>query len=221
MTAPVFSQEQADFLAELMAARRDVRGNRFKSDIIPQKVIDQILESAAMAPSVGFSQPWEFVMVNDLETRKQVVDSYHRVNNVAKTQFKDDKSDIYKRLKLEGILEAPVNIAVFYRPSKSPVLGQTSMEEVGRYSVVCAIQNMWLMARSLNVGMGWVSILEPESVKSLLNAPQDAELIGYLCFGYVKEFLEQPELEKLNWEKRKAIKDCVIEEKYQEEPASA
>jgi len=214
MTAPIFSQEQADFLAELMAARRDVRGNRFKKTEIPQSAVDQILESAAMAPSVGFSQPWEFVVVNDLETRKKVVESYHRVNNIAKEQFSDEKGDMYKRLKLEGILESSLNIAVFYRPSKSPVLGQTSMEEVGRYSVVCAIQNMWLMARVLNIGMGWVSILEPESVKSLLNAPEDAELIGYLCFGYVEEFLEQPELEKLKWEKRKAIKDCVITNKY-------
>lgn len=214
MTAPLFSQDQADFLIEVMAARRDVRGNRFKKTKISQTSIDQILESAALAPSVGFSQPWEFVIVNDLETRQKVVESYHRVNDIAKTQFADEKGDLYKRLKLEGILESPLNIAVFYRPSKSPVLGQTSMEEVGRYSVVCAIQNMWLMARALNIGMGWVSILEPESVKTLLNAPEDAELIGYLCFGYVEEFLEQPELEKLKWEKRKAIKDCVIQEKY-------
>ena len=214
MTASTFSSEQADFLAELMAARRDVRGNRFKQSPIPQSAIDQIMESAAVAPSVGFSQPWEFVVVNDLTTRKKVVESYQRVNDIAKTQFEGEKSELYARLKLEGILESPLNIAAFYRPSKLPVLGQTSMDEVGRYSVVCAIQNMWLMARALNIGMGWVSILEPDSVKSILNAPDDAELIGYLCFGYVDQFLEQPELEKLNWEKRKAIKDCIFVDKY-------
>ena len=214
MTASTFSSEQADFLAELMAARRDVRGNRFKQSPIPQSAIDQIMESAAVAPSVGFSQPWEFVVVNDLTTRKKVVESYQRVNDIAKTQFEGEKSELYARLKLEGILESPLNIAAFYRPSKLPILGQTSMDEVGRYSVVCAIQNMWLMARALNIGMGWVSILEPDSVKSILNAPDDAELIGYLCFGYVDQFLEQPELEKLNWEKRKAIKDCIFVDKY-------
>ncbi len=209
-----FSQQQADFLAHLMAARRDVRGNHFISTPIPQQAIEQILEAAAVAPSVGFSQPWEFVLVNDLSARKAMVKNFNHANDMAKNQFTDEKNAIYQRLKLEGILEAPINIAVFYRPSKLPVLGQTSMEEVGRYSVVCAIQNMWLMARALNIGMGWVSILDPNLVKEQLNAPKDAELIGYLCLGYVDEFLSQPELEKLNWEKRKAIKDCVFTDQY-------
>ena len=112
-------------------------------------------------------------------------------------------------------MESPLNIAVFYRPPEQAVLGQTSMEEVGRYSVVCAIQNMWLMARTLNIGMGWVSILDPEEVKKVLQVPADRELVGYLCLGYVDEFYDAPELERLQWERRRAMQSLVHNEIFQ------
>ncbi len=208
-----FNINEQQNLLTVMQARRDVRGNRFSDKPIESADIDTILEAANCAPSVGFSQPWEFVLVNNPETKQQVVNSFHQVNQQAK-QFNEGKQTEYAKLKLEGIQEAPVNIAVFYRPSKMPVLGQSSMPETGRYSVVCAIQNMWLMARALNIGMGWVSILQANEIKTLLNAPDDAELIAYLCLGHVKEFLEQPELEKLKWEKKKPIKSCVILDSY-------
>lgn len=209
-----FNQSEQQTLSKIMHARRDVRGNRFSSQTVPQDAIEQILEAASCAPSVGFSQPWEFVMVNQPQTKQKVVDSFKQINQQAQARFSDEKQALYAKLKLEGIHEAPVNIAVFYRPSKLPVLGQSSMEETGRYSVVCAIQNMWLMARAMNIGLGWVSILDPNKVKSILNAPEDAELVAYLCLGYVKEFLDQPELEKLNWEKRKPIEQCVLMDSY-------
>ncbi len=214
MTKALFSPEDAEQLRRIMAARRDVRGNRFLDRPIDDSILEQILNAASMAPSVGFSQPWEFVMVKSPHTRQAIVDSFDRVNQIARDQFQDEKQAKYARLKLEGIHEAPVNIAVFYRPSKLPVLGQTSMEETGRYSVVCAVQNMWLMARALNIGMGWVSILEPEAVKQALNAPDDAELVAYLCFGYVSEFLDQPELEKIRWAARKPLSECILNERY-------
>lgn len=209
-----FNQAEQETLKLIMQARRDVRGNRFSSKAVDAKLVEQILESACWAPSVGFSQPWEFVLVEDEKIRQQVVNSFKRVNQQAEKQFVDEKQALYQQLKLEGIEEAPVNIAVFYRPSKLPVLGQTSMQETGRYSVVCAIQNMWLMARAMNIGLGWVSILEPESMKQILNAPEDAEFVAYLCLGYVKEFLEKPELETLNWEKRKPLKSVVMTNGY-------
>ena len=105
-------------------------------------------------------------------------------------------------------------MAVFYKPKEGPVLGQTSMPNMGKYSVVCAIQNMWLMARSLNIGMGWVCILDPEKVKKVLNAPPENQLIGYLCFGYTDMFYNQPELELRKWERKKLQKEVVIREKY-------
>lgn len=209
-----FNLTEQHLLEEIMLARRDVRGNRFSSDPVSDSIVKKILEAASWAPSVGFSQPWEFVIIRDEQTKQQVVDSFNRVNAEAKNQFSNDKQALYTQLKLEGIQEAPVNVAVFYRPSKLPVLGQSSMLETGRYSVVCAIQNMWLFARAMNIGMGWVSILEPNEVKSILNAPDDSEFIAYLCLGYVKEFLEKPELEQLQWEKRKPIQSSLYFDSY-------
>ncbi len=196
-------------------ARRDVRGNRFCADPIAPADVDTILQAALWAPSVGFSQPWEFVLIEDANTRQQVADSFAAENAKASHLFQSEKQRQYQQLKLEGIREAPLNMAVFYKPSRHPVLGQTSMVEPGEYSVVCAVQNMWLMARALNIGMGWVSILDPERVKTLLNAPADYKLVAYLCLGYVREFLDQPELEILQWEQRKPLHSVVHREAFQ------
>ena len=121
---------------------------------------------------------------------------------------------MYTRLKLEGIHEAPVNIAVFYKPEKEPVLGQNTMPETGEYSVVCAVQNMWLMSRALNVGLGWVSILDPLAVKEILNSPPANKLVAYLCIGYVVEFFSTPELERLQWKARKPLEAAIHRESY-------
>ena len=107
-----------------------------------------------------------------------------------------------------------MNVAVFYRASNEPVLGQHSMDEAGEYSVVCAIQNMWLMSRAMNIGLGWVSILHPASVNKILRAPEQNKLVGYLCIGYVKEFFTQPELEKLQWGTKKDIHSVVYHNQY-------
>jgi len=209
-----FSTDDQKVLESIMQHRRDVRGNRFIDQDVADEAIEQLLLAALHAPSVGFSQPWEFVLVRDSETKAQIAASFNEENDKAIAQFQDAKQKEYVRLKLEGIREAPVNIAVFYKPSLGPVLGQTSMEEVGRYSVVCAVQNMWLMARAMNIGMGWVSILDPQKVKTILGAPERNELIAYLCVGYVDEFLPRPELEILQWEKRKALQSVVYTEAY-------
>ena len=214
-----FSAADSQQLAAIMAARRDVRGNRFLPDTLEQRDIDKIFAAALMAPSVGFSQPWEFVTITNAATRQQIADSFFVENEKAKALFKAGKFEAgkleqYEQLKLEGIIETPLNIAVFYNPAKGPVLGQTSMPEMGRYSVVCAIQNMWLCARSLNIGMGWVSILDPEKVKKILNAPQERELIAYLCVGKVDRFYDQPELETLQWQQRKKPEQVIFSEGF-------
>jgi len=209
-----FTCNDQQLLEEIMLHRRDVRGNNFLKKNISEEVIEKILLAASLAPSVGFSQPWEFVVIRDEETKKQIVGNFEIENSKAEKMFCDDKREIYAKLKLEGILEAPVNIAVFYIPSSNPVLGQNTMTETGEYSVVCAIQNMWLMSRTLNVGLGWVSILNPESVKKILKSPSHNKLVAYLCIGYVDEFFETPELEKLNWKKRKPMSTVVSHNKY-------
>lgn len=209
-----FSQDEQQILQRILMARRDVRGNRFCSDPLRDEHLHTILQAATWAPSVGFSQPWEFVLITDPATRQQVAASFAAENARAQHLFHDEKQQQYQQLKLEGIQEAPLNIAVFYTPSQQPVLGQTSMLEPGEYSVVCAIQNMWLMARALNVGMGWVSILQPDAVKRAVNAPADYKLVAYLCLGYVNDFLQQPELEILQWEQRKPLASIVHHERF-------
>ena len=215
----LFCSDDSDLLSEIMSARRDVRGNRFLSDALAQEDIDQIFAAALMAPSVGFSQPWEFVTVIDGVTKEKIADSFFIENEKAKAlfkagQFEAGQLEQYQQLKLEGIIEAPLNIAVFYNPKKGPVLGQTSMPDMGRYSVVCAIQNMWLKARSLNIGMGWVSILDPMKVQLLLNAPEDRELIAYLCLGKVDKFYDKPELETLKWQEKKTAQQVIFSGSY-------
>lgn len=214
MTERLFNEQDQSLLEEIMLQRRDVRGNNFIDKPIENDVLEKILQAASLAPSVGFSQPWEFVIVRDDEIKKQVAQSFELENAKAEQLFTDEKQKLYAKLKLEGILEAPINIAVVYKPSNKPVLGQNSMLETGEYSVVCAIQNMWLMARALNVGIGWVSILDANAVMKTLKAPADNKLVAYLCVGYVKEFLSVPELETMNWEKRKSIRSAVYDNTY-------
>lgn len=209
-----FSDAEASILLDIICNRRDVRGNRFLDKPMEEAVLQNLLDAAHNAPSVGFSQPWEFVLIRDQDTKRRIKDSFTLENEKAFPAFAPEKQSAYVQLKLEGIMEAPLNIAVFYKPADKPVLGQTSMEEVGLYSVVCAVQNMWLMARALNIGMGWVSILDPEKVKYILHAPDRHKLVAYLCVGYTDGFYLQPELELLKWEERKPREATVFHESY-------
>ena len=211
-----FTKKEQITLQDIMRCRRDVRGNHFLDSPLNDDVVQQILQVAEVSPSVGFSQPWEFVVIREQHTKQAIADVFTSENDKAKSQFFNEKRDQYSQLKLEGIMKAPVNIAVFYKPSEEAVLGQTSMDEVGEYSVVCAIQNMWLMSRALNVGMGWVSILDSQEVKNILNAPKQNKLVAYLCLGYVDQFLDSPELEQLKWESRKSIDRVVYSERYKD-----
>ena len=214
MNKNIFNKEEAEILENIILRRRDVRGNRFSKTLISDEILDKIIYAGINAPSVGFSQPWEFVIIKDELVKNQVLDSFNEENDRAMEEFVTEKQAKYKQLKLEGILEAPVNIAVFYKPSETPVLGQNSMKDAGIFSVVCAIQNMWLMARVLNIGLGWVSIIDPEKVKGILNAPKENKLVAYLCLGYVEEFLDKPEFETIQWEKRKHMNEVIFHEKY-------
>jgi 5,6-dimethylbenzimidazole synthase len=212
-TTKYFTAEDVAVLQEIILHRRDVRGNRFVDKPVEQPVIDQLLRAALHAPSVGFSQPWEFVLIRDQAIRQQVKSSFDEVNSTARPGF-GEREDQYSRLKLEGILESALNIAVFYKPSPGPVLGQTTMSEAGLYSVVCAVQNMWLMARALNIGLGWVSILDPQRVGHILQAPESHQLVAYLCVGYTDGFYSRPELEMLEWEKRRELESVVRHEHF-------
>ena len=209
-----FNNDDSQLLMDIMRLRRDVRGNHFLTTPVDDQTLDKLLEAALHAPSVGYSQPWKFVVIRNDAIKQQVHQSFVVANAAGQAQFSGDKNTQYKQLKLEGILESPVNLAVFYQNQSTPVLGQTSMPDMGRFSVVCAIQNLWLMARSLNVGVGWVSIIDPNAVKKILNAPEQSELIGYLCIGYVDEFLDEPELKSAGWEQQKSKGEVVFNERF-------
>jgi 5,6-dimethylbenzimidazole synthase len=146
-------------------------------------------------------------VIKDENIKENILKNFENENNKAKEIFKD--KEIYTKLKLEGIKEAPINIAVLYEPQNEVVLGMTSMKKMGEYSVVCAIQNMWLMSRALNIGLGWVSILDEKKVLKELKADKNSQLIAYLCLGYVDKFYEESELKTLGWKEEKKLKNVV------------
>jgi 5,6-dimethylbenzimidazole synthase len=203
-----FTKKDAKKLLQIIKARRDVRGNRFINKPIEDEKLDMILQAAIYAPSVEYSQPWKFVIIKDEKIKNDIVENFVYENEKAKKIF--EQTPLYAKLKLEGIKEAPINIAVLYEPKDEDVLGMTSMKKMGEYSVVCAVQNMWLMARTLNIGIGWVSILDEKKVLKTLNIEDKTKLIAYLCVGYVDEFYNESELKTKGWEREKSLKECVL-----------
>ena len=203
-----FNKKDLETLTNIIASRRDVRGNNFIKKKISNKKLDLILKSALHAPSVGYSQPWRFKIV-DKESRKEIYKHFAKSYEKSKEKFID--RPLYSNLKLVGILESDINIAVYYKKPNKDVLGQTYMKRTGEYSVVCAILNMWLTARALNIGMGWVSIVKPKKINKILNINKDEyKFIAYLCFGYTKEFYDEPELKKLKWDSKKDLTECLL-----------
>ena len=203
-----FDKQAQDTLLDIISSRRDVRGNHFTGKAPSKKELKLILQAGHLAPSVGYSQPWKFVIIQDKTIQSKVYDIYQKSYQKSKKHFKT--RPLYYNLKLEAIQEAPLHIAVFYHHSGEQILGQTSQNDVGKYSVVSAIQNMWLMARALNIGLGWVSIINPKKIRKLLNLGKAYELVGYLCLGEVDEFLPKPELQLKGWQKAKNKHQTII-----------
>jgi 5,6-dimethylbenzimidazole synthase len=206
-------------LYKAIFSRRDVRSHFIKKSI-PNEALVRILEAAHHAPSVGFSQPWNFILVRDGETRLNVKESFHRELERSTKMLDGDKErqKKYSLMKLEGILESDVNVCVTYDPTRfGPfVLGRTSIEETGVYSVACAVQNLWLAARAEGVGVGWVSILANADLERILDIPSHAKPVAYLCLGYVEEFAAKPDLERVGWLPRMALSEVIRYEKWGE-----
>lgn len=202
-----FGNCEVECLDKVLRYRRDVRGNNFLDKKISDKKIKKILKAGLKAPSVGYSQPWRFVLIKSKNKKKKIYKSFKKEYKKSKKHF---SGSLYQKLKLEGIKESYLNIAVFYKKPRRKILGQTSQKKMGEYSVVCAVQNMWLMARALNIGIGWVSILEPKTVKKTLKIGKEYKLVAYLCVGYVKEFLDEPELKRLEWEKEMFLDEVIL-----------
>lgn len=202
MTAPKFDDAFRARFEDLVRWRRDVR--RFRTDPVDPDLVARMLELAAHAPSVGLSQPWRFVPVENRAARAAVIASYERCNAQALDGYGEDDRALYVRLKLEGLREAPVQFAVFCdeETDKGKGLGRQTMPETLRYSVVTAVHTFWLAARVSGLGVGWVSILDPDAVREAVDAPPAWTLVAYLCVGYPQEEHDDPELERAGWERR-------------------
>jgi 5,6-dimethylbenzimidazole synthase len=195
---------------DLVLWRRDVR--RFRTDPVPEKLVDDLIETATHAPSVGFSQPWRFVKVKSPERRRAVWESFAKANERALADYGSGQRASYAALKLAGLKEAPVHLAIFSDESTATGsgLGRQTMPETLRYSVVGAIQTLWLAARAEGLGMGWVSILDPEEVTRALDVPAGWQLVAYLDLGWPAEEHIDPELERHHWEQRHYTGDLVF-----------
>jgi 5,6-dimethylbenzimidazole synthase len=189
-------------LRELLIWRRDVR--RFRSTPLPAGTLERLIETACLAPSVGLSQPWRFVIVDDPERRRAVLDVFKACNADALRSYAGDLAAHYAGLKLAGIAEAPAQLAVFADTASDTGhgLGRRTMPEMTEYSVVAAVCTMWLAARAEGIGMGWVSILDPVQMGKILEVPETWRFIGYFCLGYPIAEDDRPELERAGWERR-------------------
>lgn len=197
-----FSRDFQQDLRDLMRWRRDVR--RFRTAPVDEALLADALGAFSLAPSVGLSEPWRLVRVDSDASRAAVLANFEAANTDALQGYSGDKAARYASLKLSGMREAPVQLAVFSDEdtSKGAGLGRQTMPEMLRYSVVSALMLFWLAARARGLGVGWVSILDPERLARDLDTPADWRLVAYLCIGWPEDDGDTPELERLGWETR-------------------
>ena len=210
-----FSEEDRESFYKAIYSRRDIRSN-FTSEQIDDQVLMRILKAGHHAPSVGFSQPWNFILVKNIETREKIKESFENEKARSSKLIEEPRRSKYLSYKLEGILESSINVCVTYDPTKSGpfVIGRTSIPETGTFSVCCAVQNIWLAARTEGIGVGWVSILSNETLRDVLNIPDHVVPVAYLCLGHVSKFEPRPDLETSGWLPRLKLDDVIYHEKW-------
>ena len=199
---PDFSEQFRQDFIQLLRWRRDVR--RFRTDPVEGAVVKRCLATFSLAPSVGLSEPWRVVRVRSETARKAATENFEAANSKALQGYSGEKARIYSSLKLSGMRDAPEQFAVFCddATAKGAGLGAATMPETRRYSVVAAIVQFWLAARTEGLGVGWVSILDPARLCRDLDVPPEWTLVAYLCVGWPKETGVTPELEQAGWEHR-------------------
>ena len=197
-------------LRELLIWRRDVR--RFRTEVLPPGTIERLIDLACLAPSVGLSQPWRFVIVDDPARRRAVLDDFRSCNADALESSADHLATRYAKLKLAGLEEAPSQVAIFTEPATETGhgLGRRTMPEMVEYSVVAAIHTMWLAARAEGIAMGWLSILTPGHINKVLDVPETWRLLGYFCLGYPQAESDTPELKRAGWGRRHAPQMLIV-----------
>jgi 5,6-dimethylbenzimidazole synthase len=210
-----FAAAAREAVYQAIFSRRDVRG-QFLPEPISDEVLSRLLTAAHHAPSVGFMQPWNFLVVRSEPVKRRVHQAFAEADREAAEMFDAERRSIYRSLKLQGILDAPLGICITCdRERMGPVvLGRTHQKTMDLYSSVCAVQNLWLAARAEGVGVGWVSIFKEAALQQALGIPARIVPIAYLCVGYVSHFKQQPELETIGWQRRLAIEDLVYFEQW-------
>jgi 5,6-dimethylbenzimidazole synthase len=211
--AAPFSHAERAAVYRAIETRRDVR-DQFLPDPLPDDLVRRLLEAAHNAPSVGFMQPWNFVLVRAEETKRRMHSAFERANAEAAAMFSGKRQEQYRNLKLEGVLKAPLSICVTCDPTRggAVVLGRTHNPRMDVYSTVCAVQNLWLAARAEGVGVGWVSIFHDSDIRAILGIPDPIEIVAWLCLGYVDELYCEPELAVKGWRQRLPLDSLVFEE---------
>ena len=219
---PRFTTAERDAVYRAIHTRRDVRGE-FLPDAIPDEVLARVLTAAHHAPSVGFMQPWDFVLVRAREVRERIHRDFLAAHVEAEQMFDEAKRATYRNLKLEGILDAPLNLCITCDRSRHGpvVIGRTHIGAMDIYSAVCAVQNLWLAARAEGLGVGWVSILHEQALREALGIPPEIIPIAYLCIGYVSDFHARPELEAAGWLKRMPLTELLHFDGWQGQAAAA
>jgi 5,6-dimethylbenzimidazole synthase len=209
-SASPFSDADREAVYRAIFTRRDVRG-QFRPDPIPDDVLFRVLSAAHHAPSVGFSQPWDFILIDNVEQRQAVKKMFDRENARAAQNYTGERGELYRSLKLEGILDSPLNVCVTCdRQRGGPhVLGRNTVLDADLFSTCLAVENLWLAARAEGLGAGWVSILDPLELARLLELPDHVVPMAYLCLGYVTEFLAEPELQTAGWRDRLPLTEVV------------
>lgn len=210
-----FSDLEKEAVYRAIFERRDIRRN-FLPTPIPDQVLTRMLTAAHHAGSVGFMQPWDFVVIRDRATKGAVKDLFRKANAEAATRYQGQRASLYRSLKLEGIEEAPINIGVTCsRQRGGPhVLGRSTVRDTDLYSTCCAIQNLWLAARAEGIGVGWVSILDHVALKRVLDIPKPVKVLAYLCLGYVADFATKPDLETSGWRTRIPVEELIHYESW-------
>ncbi|MBB6142926.1 5,6-dimethylbenzimidazole synthase [Silvibacterium bohemicum] len=210
-----FSESERNAVYRAIATRRDVRRG-YTAQPLPDELLERLLSAAHSAPSVGLMQPSRFIVVRDPAVREVVHGIFSKANTAAAATYSGEQRQHYSDLKLEGIREAPQNLCVVCdaNSERGHKLGRQTMPETSLYSTVCAIQNLWLAARAEGVGVGWVSIIDPERLQELLGIPQHLVIVAYLCIGYVDHFAAEPDLERHGWETRTQLRSVISYDRY-------
>jgi len=210
-----FGASEKQGVYDAIYKRRDVR-REFLPDPIPDALLHKLLDAAHHSGSVGFMQPWSFIIVRSEEVKKQVKTVFEEANEAASKVFEGEKRQLYSRLKLQGIMESPLNLCFTCDPTRNGphVLGRHTIPETDVYSTVCAVQSFWLAARAEGIGVGWVSIFEPARLRQVLGIPSHVIPVAYLCVGYVSEFASQPDLERSGWLARLPLEDLIFYEQW-------